>query len=299
MISCLKLFKIALLSTFVISFFTIPEKTLAQYPTPGWYAPDGSACNRTNYNAYYALPSCTGKAGFVTEGISPQGQCSPNGSGKCYLATGNPFIQPAKSLYKLDTSACTPIAPAVIPSNAFDTLFPCRFGLPPSQKIDGTVTADFIDKNQFEKILTWIVDSQVGYTNSCQLDKKQLVSLQPMPFIFNNLFPDKKYDVYVKAYGTGGVFLDKVIYEGSCGSPGCRSYPGVSFNFKLTFPKPLVGSLTNKIPNEAFQKMIDQWINGQISPLQMSLFINSVARVPGLQKSTYDPKFPGGCKVNI
>src|SRR3989344_1243707 len=55
---------------------TVPNPT--QAPQAGWYAPDGSVCNRTNYHAYFTLPSCAGQAGYITEGIVPQSNCSTN-----------------------------------------------------------------------------------------------------------------------------------------------------------------------------------------------------------------------------
>lgn len=267
-------------------------------PQIGWYAPDGSPCNRTNYYAYYALSSCSGKAGFVTEGITPQSNCSNNGSGKCFLITGNAFTQSAKSVWKQDTQSCSPISSPTIPSNAFDTLYRCRFGLSPDSSINGSVTASFSSSTQFEKIFVWIVDSQVGWSQYYELPKSQIRSGQAISYNFDNLFSDKKYDVYVKAYGPGGVYLDSVVYVGSCGSPGCRSYPNVSFSFNLTFPPPLAGAVRgpgNQVTNQAFQNMIDLWIKGQITTRQMSQFIAQIGRVPGLQKATCDPKYPGGC----
>lgn len=269
-------------------------------PQIGWYAPDGSPCNRTNYYAYYALSSCSGKAGFVTEGITPQSNCSNNGSGKCFLVTGNAFTQAAKSVWKQDTQSCSPITLPTTPSNAFDTLYRCRFGLSPDSSINGSVTATFTSSTQFEKIFVWIVDSQVGWSQYYELPKSQIRSGQAISYNFDNLFSDKKYDVYVKAYGPGGVYLDSVVYVGSCGSPGCRSYPNVAFNFNLSFPLPLARAPGapgpgNVVSNQAFQNMIDLWIKGQISTVQMSQFIAQIGRVPGLQKATCDPQYPGGC----
>ena len=263
----------------------------------GWYAPDGTPCNRSNYHSYYSLGSCSGRTGFVSEGITPQSNCSTNGSGKCFLVTGTAYTQLSKSFWKQDSQSCTAITIPVIPDNAFDTLFQCRFGLPPDSSIHGSLIPFFNNPNQFEKIYVWIVDSQVGFIRFYEFPKAQLVNGRAISYSFNNLFPDKKYDVYIKAYGKQGVYLDKVTYTGSCSSPGCRSYPGVQIDFKATFPKPLAGSLSNQVSNEVFQGMIDKWITGQITSVQMSAFISQIARVPGLQKSTCDPKFPGGCNL--
>ena len=283
---------------YVFSCGTPPQPLPPGAPgSAGWYAPDGSSCNRTNYHTYYALPSCTGKAGFVTEGISPQSNCSPSGSGKCYLATGSPLSQQTKSLWKQDAQSCLSLPVPQVPANAYDTLFTCRFGTAPSKSINGVVRVNFVNSGQFDKILVWITDSQIGYSHFYELPKAQIINGRPIAYNFSNLFPDKKYDVYVKAYGQKGVYLDKVTYLGSCGSPGCRSYPSATFDFNLAFPRPLAGTLTNQVSNEIFQRMIDQWIGGQITPVQMSLFISQIARVPGLQKGSCDPKVPGGCTL--
>lgn len=286
-------------------------------PLQSWYAPDGSACNLTNYITYFNQTNCTGQAGFVTQGISPQSPCSTNGQGKCFQVKGLPFILPAKSSWDLNSQSCVPVTPAAIPGNAFDTLYNCRFGILPGSEVKGTITVNFGNHQQFDKIFVWLTDTKDNFSRSIELVKNQLVANQPYQYSFPNLFADKKYDIWVKAYGPGGVYLENISYESSCSLPSCRVIPSAQIDFKLTFPN-LAGSIGNvnqgkgirpgnpnipgrqagiQISNDDFQRMIDQWISGQINPVGMSLFIKQLSRVPGLQKAICDPKIPGGCSL--
>lgn len=282
----------------------------APAPLQAWHAPDGSTCNLTNYITYFSQSNCTGQTGFVTQGISPQSQCSAIGQGKCFSVGKTAFILPAKSSWELASQTCLPITPAAVPPNAFDTLYNCRFGIPPGSQINGSVTVMFGNLQQFDKIFVWLTDTKDNFSQSFELVKNQIVANQPYQYSFPNLFADKKYDISVQAYGPGGVFLGNVTYESSCGLASCRIIPSAQIDFKLTFPglqanqqqairrNPNAPGQTGiQITNDDFQKMIDQWIKGQINPLGMSLFIKQLSRVPGLQKATCDPRIPGGCRL--
>lgn len=282
----------------------------APAPPQAWHAPDGSTCNLTNYITYFSQSNCTGQTGFVTQGISPQSQCSAIGQGKCFLVGGTAFILPAKSSWELTSQTCVPITPPAIPGNAFDTLYNCRFGIPPGSQINGSVTVMFGNLQQFDKIFVWLTDTKDNFSRPFELVKNQIVANQPYQYSFPSLFADKKYDVSVQAYGPGGVFLGNVTYESSCGLPSCRVIPSAQIDFKLIFPhlqtgqQPFnkninapPGQTNTQITNNDFQMMIDQWIKGQINPLGMSLFIKQLSRVPGLQKAICDPRIPGGCRL--
>lgn len=280
--------------------------TGALTPLQAWYAPDGSSCNLTNYITYFSQTNCTGQAGFVTQGISPQSPCSVYGQGKCFQVGGNAFVLPARSSWELTNQTCIPITPAAIPPNAFDTLYNCRFGIPPQSEVNGTVTVNFTNHQQFDKIFVWLTDTKDNFSRPFELIRNQIINNQPYQYSFPNLFADKKYDIWVKAYGPGGVFLDNVTYDSSCGLSACRIIPSAQIDFILTFPNlqnainlsPGIntpGQTTAQITNDDFQRMIELWINGQINPVGISLFIEQLSRVPGLQQTTCDPQIPGGC----
>ncbi|OGG05630.1 hypothetical protein A3D05_02905 [Candidatus Gottesmanbacteria bacterium RIFCSPHIGHO2_02_FULL_40_24] len=280
-----------------VDYFTVQRAAgpNVSLPPPGWFAPDGTLCNRTNYQTFYTQTSCAGQTGYTTENISPQSQCSTDGSGKCFQAGGQQFNQQIKSYWRFDSQACVPVTSPYTPVNTYDTLYQCRFGIPPVSVLNGKVTVNYTNNLQFDKIYVWINDTQDNYARYYELNKAQIRSGQPISYSFSNLFPDKKYDIYVKAYGTGGVFLDNVVYTGTCGAASCRILPNNQLDFSLNFPAPPPGSSTNSTTNEEFVAQIDKWIKGQIGPLQMSQFIKQISRVPGLQKATCDPRVPGGC----
>ena len=275
----------------------IPTPTLppGTFPPPGWYAPDGTLCDRTNYHTYFTNADCTGQAGFVTENITPQSRCSIDGSGNCFKSAGPLFNSQANSYWKFDSQGCVIMTSPFTPVNAYTTLHICRWGIPPVSSINGSVTVSFVSPLQFERIYVWLTDTLNNYSRYFEIDKNTLTSGQPFPYFFNNLFPDRKYDIYVKAYGLGGVYLDYVIYDASCHASSCRKYPNQRIDFTLTFPQPPPGSSLNQVTNDLFLQQIEKWSQGQITALEMSLFIRQLSRVPSLQKETCDPRVPGGC----
>ncbi|KKS45104.1 MAG: hypothetical protein UV09_C0048G0004, partial [Candidatus Gottesmanbacteria bacterium GW2011_GWA2_42_18] len=200
------------------------------------------------------------------------------------------------SYWQFDNQACTAVTVPYSPANTYDTLYDCLFAIPPVATISGQVTLDFISKNQFNKVFIWLNDVREKFLRNIEIPKNTIQSGQPFNYQFNNLFPDRKYDVYVLAYGVGGIVLENVEYMGSCQSPACRLTPPGIVDFTVKFLPPPAGSSTYLSSNVAFQDFINKWRAGQIGPIEMSQFIDQLPRVPGLQKAICDPLVPDGCR---
>src|SRR3989344_4699501 len=98
---------------------TPPPVVSPTFPPTGWFAPDGSPCNRTNYHTFFTSTSCTGSAGYSTENITPQSQCSRDGTGKCFKTAGQSFNSRTTSYWRYDNQSCIPITSPYVPVSAF------------------------------------------------------------------------------------------------------------------------------------------------------------------------------------
>lgn len=283
-----------------VSITPVPSDTPTPTPPLGWYAPDGTSCNHKFFFAYYTNNNCSGsQTGYAVEGIPTQETCNTDGTGTCHKIAGLPYNLEANSYWRSDTQACIPIDTGpTVPANAFDTLYQCAYGQAPNSQIAGTVTLNFYNKNQWDSVYIWIndVENEVFY-DKIEFKKKDIINGQPIGYSFKNLYPGKKYDLYVKAYGIGGVYLDDIPSYGSCGAALCRQTAPSTADFTLTFPQPQAGFSSIATSNEDYAAQIEKWIKGQIGPLEMSQFIFQVQRVPGLQKETCDPTIPNGCNT--
>ena len=264
-------------------------------PPPAWHSPDGQICNFTNYITYWTDTSCKNNKSHAVN-ISPNGQCSTDGTGKCFRVGGNPVNRQIASYWRFDNQACTAVTVPYSPTETYDTLYDCYFGRPPISSVNGTVTLNFASKNQFDSVYIWLNDVRNKFLRNIEIPKNTIQSGQPFNYQFTNLFPDRKYDVYVLAYASGGIVLENVDYIGSCQSPVCRVTPPATINITADFHTPAGASVVNQASNKIFQDQIDKWRKGLIGPLEMSQFINQLPRVPGLQKAICDPLVPNGCR---
>jgi len=293
-------------TTFTLQAGNVPTPTTPAagptptIPPPAWHSPDGQICNDNNYIVYYTGTDCTNTnpadKSYSVKDFTPQGQCSDNGTGKCFQVAGNPVNRLTSSYWQFDNQACTAVTVPYSPANTYDTLYDCLFAIPPVATISGQVTLDFISKNQFNKVFIWLNDVREKFLRNIEIPKNTIQSGQPFNYQFNNLFPDRKYDVYVLTYGVGGIVLENVEYMGSCQSPACRLTPPGIVDFTVKFLPPPAGSSTYLSSNVAFQDFINKWRAGQIGPIEMSQFIDQLLRVPGLQKAICDPLVPDGCR---
>lgn len=268
-------------------------------PIPDWYDMDGTRCTTNNFIGFYSGPDCTGNLGYRTDGITPQGPCDSEGIGDCYRASGGAVNHNTQSVWRLDSKTCSNTALS-FPTQMYDTIRRCNFLNNPPGDITGKVTVNFYDPNQFKNIYVWIQESTQGSERSnYEIKKGQIVSGLPNSYVFQSLDSGKVYELNAKAYGTE-LFLDYhgVNYEGACERATCLVKPTGSADFTINFPMPTGPvNLDQQTTNAAFKTAFDKWQAGEITALEISLFIQNMTRVPGLQKAICDPKVPGGCRM--
>ncbi|KKS97567.1 MAG: hypothetical protein UV73_C0007G0010 [Candidatus Gottesmanbacteria bacterium GW2011_GWA2_43_14] len=278
-----------------------PGATPIALPKPAWYSPDGEICNHTNYISYFTDVSCNNlnpdQRAFSVDGINPQGQCSTDGSGHCFRVAGQPINRQIASYWRYDSQACVDVTSPYSPPNTFDILYECRYGTPPNSEISGEVILNFTSKAQFDSVYVWINDVRDNYLRKIEIPKAGIQSGVVFPYRFNNLFPDRKYDVYVKAYGPAGVVIENIDYMASCQASVCQVNPPAKVDITAEFPDPLGTASVSQSTNEVISSYIDQYRQGTIDAIELSLLIEQIQRVPGLQKATCDPKVTNGCAI--
>ena len=227
--------------------------------------------------------------------------CDPKGEGECFKAGGLTVDKSiARSFQRSDDEVCAAITeddPVI--GNIYDTLYNCLYTMPPKGKISGTLTVDFKDKSQFDLVRVYLQDTKVAnYLTFKDFEKNSVKKNEKMTFTFEFLFPDREYEIYVKAI-KDDVHQKNIEIKSSCSDQvSCRLTPDATVNFKIIFPEKLPAELTSQGLNQAYMKMINQWINGQVDAIKMSEFLKAVTDAPGLKTATCDPKTPGGCQFN-
>lgn len=279
----------------------IPTSTPTPTPqTLGWYAPDSSKCDSTNYYAYFPQSDCSQTqgqpVGYQVEGVPEQTPCSLDGTFRCFTVGGNQLNNQINSYFSFKQQACIANPPTFTPNKIYDTLYECSWTPAPDASVSGNVILNFSSPDQFEKIFLWLRDAALEENvKNLEIPKAMITPGAPMHYEFINLFPNRQYDVFSKAYYTDGTYIDNVDYMGSCGSPSCRVNPPAKIDFIVDFPQLPAGQNWSSLStNEAFSAMMEKWIKGEITALEMSQFIEVLRRVPGLQKATCEPRI-GGC----
>ena len=233
--------------------------------------------------------------------------CTEDGSGECFKAGGLTVETQANSFNMSDDDTCTIIGPDnPVSGDLYGSLYKCAYTWPPVGSITGTLKVDYFNADQMNKVVVYLRlpspdendDTADTYIDSkiFNMENGEIPDNTPIDFTFENLYVNRTFELYVKAFDENDVYLNYqgIVYESSCSALACQLTPGNTVDFKITFPQDLPEELTRQGLNEAYSNMIKQWVDGNINALKMSEFLKKVKDAPGLKTATFDPNIPGG-----
>ena len=232
--------------------------------------------------------------------------CTTDGSLECFKAGGQVMQNEPESFNMSDDETCAVInEDNPVTGDILHSVYKCPYTLPPTGTISGTLTVNYKNREQFAKILVYLVlnnaddenpDTADTYIATRDYNNSDIPDPQPTPppidFSFDKLYADRTYQLYAKAFNENGVYLiNNVVYESKCKqNPNCELIPGEEkADFTITFEEELSEELTAKGLNEAYMQMIILYGEDKINALQMSEFLQKVKDAPGLKSATFDP----------
>ena len=163
-------------------------------------------------------------------------------------------------------------------------------------------------QNLFDKVRIYLTESNNPKASKVKVfTSKNITPNTPTQFTFNNLYTNRSYDIYVKAFDNNNVHLN---YQGLVGTAKlitpegekicettCQLTPsqGTSLDFKLEFTGNADSNLTGEGGNLAILDVMNKWFKGLIDTVNLSNFVKQIQSPPGLKKATCDPT-DGGCQ---